>query len=109
MDTHYEFRVYKSRDGWEAKTEIELPDAGERRFLRISTHKTPGGISTSAVVVKRIDTGFQWDVFGDFRVRLALEPGRATENKIREVHLAALAKVPAILPDAIAFYQKSAA
>ena len=109
MNTQFEFRVYKSRDGWEAKTEIEMPEAGENRFLRVSTMKTQSGITASAVMVKRISTGFVWDIFGDYRATLARERGRATENKIREVHLAALANIPAILPDAIAFYQKPAA
>ena len=52
MNTQFEFRVYKSRDGWEAKTEIEMPEAGECRFLRVSTTKTQSGIKTSAVMVK---------------------------------------------------------
>ena len=98
-----EMQVIKGRDGWEAKTTIDM--GAENRVLIVSTGKTNGGMITRAVVNTDNGDGFLvWDLFGDFNSRTVYKGARCTEKTVRELHQLALDGIEQTLAAAKAHY-----
>ncbi|MBD9406272.1 hypothetical protein IB236_13065 [Acidovorax sp. ACV02] len=98
-----EMQIGKGRDGWEAKTAIEMGAAN--RVLIVSTGKTNGGMVTRAVVNTDNKDGFlTWDMFGDYSARTVYKGARCTEKTVRELHQLALSKIEETLAAARAHY-----
>lgn len=97
-----ETKVIKGRDGWEAKTTFEMGVGN--RVLIISTHKTPGGIVTSAIVHTRDGDFLVWDMFGDFMHRVTFQGTRCTEKSVRDMHQSYLNNINQIIANAFAHY-----
>ena len=81
-------KISKGRDGWEAKTTIDMGTAN--RVLIVSTGKTNGGMITRAVVNTDNGDGFlTWDLFGDFNQRTVYtahdEKNEAQEGDVVEL------------------------
>ena len=98
------------RDGWIAKTRIEL-DAP--RVLIIETRKNRKGLGTDAAVYT-VDGGFLCHRYGllskdpkesDFREVVIPAQGRCTEKSVRAQHAVALARIEDIKAQALAHYQ----
>lgn len=94
--------IYKGRDGWQAKTIIELGSGTNRHgkpcsfILKITTYKTARGIVSNASGFTVVD-GFESHAFdlagrggGDFSKRVHSFPQRCTEKAVREIHNTAL-------------------
>ena len=94
-------QISKGRDGWEAKTIFEM---APNRVLTISTHKTPGGIVTSAIVNTREGDFLVWDMFGDFMHRVTFQGARCTEKAVRDMHQSYLSKIDQTIANAFAHY-----
>lgn len=102
--------MQKGRDGWNAKTDIELepigpmePDA--KRILRIETSKARAGISTCASVWKLDGRGSMSTIlYGDFRKTIAVESSRCTEKSVKTLHENALASKADLLAQVNAYY-----
>jgi len=96
-------QISKGRDGWEAKTTIDMGMAN--RVLIVSTGKTNGGVITRAVVNTDSGDGFlTWDLFGDFSARTVYKGARCTEKTVRELHQLALDGIEQTLAAAAAHY-----
>ena len=105
-------RIYKGRDGWQAKTEIDLEgvtltegDKVKQGVLTISTRKTPRGLESSASVAFRDGMFMTHRLYQDFTARMAASDVRCTEKAIRTMHDAALAKLPTIIECARKHYK----
>lgn len=98
-----EMQVIKGRDGWEAKTTIDM--GAENRVLIVTTGKTTGGMVTRAVVNTDNGDGFLvWDLFGDFNKRTVYKGARCTEKTVRELHQLALDGIEQTMAAAVAHY-----
>lgn len=95
--------ISKGRDGWEAKTTIDM--GADSRVLIISTHKTTGGMVTSATVNKRDGVFLVWDMFWDFSKRAVYKGARCTEKTVRELHQLALDGIEQTIANALAHYE----
>lgn len=95
-------QISKGRDGWEAKTTIDM--GADSRVLIVSTHKTTGGMVTSAMVNKRDGAFLTWDMFGDFNKRTVYKGVRCTEKAVRDLHQQALDSIEQTLAAAAAHY-----
>lgn len=102
--THSKTRIFKGRDGWEARTEIGL--GAYNRVLVITTHKTTGGVVTQATVNKLTDGMLVWEMFGDFSKRQVYKGVRCTEKTIRDLHEQALGVSDITMSEAAAHYAK---
>ena len=97
-------KINKGRDGWEAKTTIDMGAAN--RVLIVTTGKTMGGMVTRAVVNTDNGDGFlTWDLFGDFSARTVYKGARCTEKTVRELHQLALDGIEKTLAAAAAHYE----
>lgn len=96
-------QISKGRDGWEAKTTIDMGAAN--RVLIISTHKTTGGMVTSATVNKRDGEFLVWNMFGDFNQRTSYKGARCTEKTVRDLHQLALDGIEQTMAAAVAHYE----
>lgn len=97
-------KISKGRDGWEAKTTIDMGTAN--RVLIVSTGKTNGGMITRAAVNTDNGDGFlTWDLFGDFNQRTVYKGARCTEKTVRELHQLALDGIEQTLAAAAAHYE----
>jgi hypothetical protein len=117
--SEHEVKLAKGRDGWEAKTSIELPD---NRVLVIETGKysergRAAGVKAIAQVYTR-DNGFlsmRMEPFssnpldGDFRKVVLVREGKCTELSVRTLHSQALVLVDTLLVEVAAHYQAKAA
>lgn len=107
-------QIYKGRDGWRAKTEMDLPgitlnegmigETTKQGMLTISTSKTSRGLETGASVAFRDGRFMTHRLYQDFNARFAASDSRCTEKAIRTMHDAALAKLPTILECAYKHY-----
>ncbi len=87
-----EARVYRARDGWSAKNTVKLngvtwsvtTSKGYNGKINCSAWEVNEESREGGVVITSID------VFGCDKLSLATETGKATENKIREIHEAGL-------------------
>jgi len=95
-------RINKGRDGWEAKTTIDM--GADDRVLIVSTHKTTGGMVTSATVNTKDGDFLVWDMFGDFNKRTLYKGARCTEKTVRELHQLALDGIEQTMAAAVAHY-----
>lgn len=95
-------QISKGRDGWEAKTTIDM--GADDRVLIVSTHKTTGGMVTSATVNTKDGDFLVWDMFGDFNKRTLYKGARCTEKTVRELHQLALDGIEQTMAAAVAHY-----
>lgn len=95
-------QINKGRDGWEAKTTIDM--GADDRVLIVSTHKTTGGMVTSATVNTKDGDFLVWDMFGDFNKRTLYKGARCTEKTVRELHQLALGAIEQTMAAAVAHY-----
>ena len=95
--------ISKGRDGWEAKTTFDL--GTKNRVLVISTHKTTGGMVTSATVNTKDGDFLVWDMFGDFSHRVTFRGARCTEKSVRDMHQSCLQKIDQTIANALAHYE----
>lgn len=96
-------KISKGREGWEAKTTIDMGTAN--RVLIVTTGKTTGGMVTRAVVNTDNGDGFlTWDLFGDFSARTVYKGARCTEKTVRELHQLALDGIEQTMTAAAAHY-----
>lgn len=96
-------KISKGREGWEAKTTLEMGTAN--RVLIVTTGKTTGGMVTRAVVNTDNGDGFLvWNMFGDFNARTFFKGVRCTEKTVRELHQQALDGIEQTLAAARAHY-----
>lgn len=95
--------IAKGRDGWEAKTDIEL---GNSRIVRLSTSKGGKGIHTRAQVWKLGNDGsMSFEMFGDYSKVIQQEAKRCTEKSITDLHAEVLrTSVHAVLKGIEAHY-----
>ena len=98
-------RVFKGREGWEAKTIIGM--GMNNRLLVISTHKTTGGmVNTFAIFTDMGDGGMSCELFGDYSKRTVCKGTRCTEKTVRDLHAQALSVSDLHMRDAADFYAK---
>lgn len=96
-------RISKGRDGYEARTTIEL--GFDRRVLVINTHKTTGGLVTAHTVMKQDDHGYMsYILFQDFTKRTVFKGARCTEKNVKEIHQQALDVSDLTMSEAAKFY-----
>ena len=91
-----------ARNGWQAKTNIEL--TAPYRLSIETSKRCGGGVSTNAMVCK-VDGGFlTYELCGDFSECVELDrDARSTEKTVAAQHQVALAQLPAILERVYAF------
>lgn len=95
--------ISKGRDGWEAKTTVDMGEGN--RVLIITTGKTTGGMVSRAIVNTDNGDGFlTWDLFGDFNARTLYKGARCTEKTVRELHQLALDGIEQTMAAAVAHY-----
>mgnify|MGYP001558622490 FL=1 len=113
MDTS-NTKVYKARDGWNAKDTIDMATTmwlgitGTRQ-LEIRTYKNSnGGIHTFASCHFNAAGMTTFDIYGDYRKRVAALPDvRCTEKSVKTLHATVMAQqADAILIEARDFYAK---
>lgn len=101
-------RLYKSmHNGWTAKTIVNTPEIGERRFLELVTCKRyTGEVATIATVCTRTEdgVGYTFVVFQDFNRAVASEKTRATEKNVEKMHRLALQHIESLKRDACEHY-----
>lgn len=99
---------FKTRDGWEARTHMNLFD---NFVLKISTRKaSTKGWLASYVSVVRVEDGFEtFRVFYDFNIVTNKTTGRATEKSILELHENTLGDIDDLKAQALAHYAKEEA
>lgn len=112
--TNIPFVLYKDRDGWTARSRIELEPHGLEagRVLDVMTYKGPrGGIWTNVRCGKVEDRCFSFMLFQDFSKTVCEDrKARCTEKAVQTMHQAALAQADAIVAECVAAYtQKEAA
>lgn len=101
--------VRKSRDGWYAESQFQMPEIGEGRVLSIDTRKGERGIYSAASIHVRKDGIVTFVIYGDYRRVLERnKEARCTEKSIAEMHARSLAQLDAIKAEAVAFYQTKA-
>lgn len=108
--------VVKGRDGWEAKTHIDLglDGKGERRRLVLDTGKPIRradkgiGASTFASLHKETGDGFlQIALMRDFADTVCRgEPGKCTEKAVRACHEKAMAGIDMIIARVVEHHAK---
>lgn len=108
-------RINKGRDGWQAKTEIDLPgliltdrEKTKQGVLTISTRKTSRGLETGISVAFRDGMFMTHRLYEDFNARYAASAARCTEKAIRTMHDEALAKLETLKDHAYAHYGMTA-
>lgn len=112
MTNDLEIGMYKTRDGWSARSRIALDDYGlPGRILEIATDKWSGGGIWSQVICVRYERGAKiWEIFGDFQKTLAKEPKtRCTEKNVREMQKRVLSGRDDLIAECVAFYSKKEA
>ena len=100
-DNKIETRIFRDRDGWNAKSELDLADS---RLLQIRTYKASNGsLRTSASVHTKVDGGLR-HVFGygtpggDFSGNMVTtKPARVTEKVVAEQHRLVIDALPELL------------
>jgi len=97
--------IRKGREGWEARTTIEL-DAPH--ILEISTYKSSRGLVTTATRMEKTDGGSSFIMFEDFHSALIQSKERCTEKTITAQHTAALADIEGIKAKCAAWYAAKA-
>lgn len=108
-------RVAKGRDGWTARTELDLPGLskpadigmGDRPvigLLTIATSKGRNELSSRATIGFKGDGFVTHRMFTDYSQPVASSASRCTEKAIRELHAKALDKLPDILASVAAHY-----
>lgn len=100
-------RIYKGRDGWQARTEINLNT--KDRVLVITTSKGSRGLSTHSMVNTKVRGFLQWELYGDFSKSTPYPGVRCTEKTVRELHQQALDAQAAVIAEAAAHYVKKEA
>jgi hypothetical protein len=98
-----QYRIYKSVDGWKARSHFPF---GENQELEIRTSKRHAGIVAAYASVSRVKDGFKtFMVFSDYS-KIVEQSGakRITEDAVRAVHELALKRIDEIKADAEAFY-----
>ena len=112
-DNKIETRIFRDRDGWNAKSELDLADS---RLLQIRTYKASNGsLRTSASVHLKVDGGLRHimgfgSAGGDFSETLvASKPARVTEKVVNAQHESALKTLPGVLAAVEAHYAKTPA
>lgn len=95
--------VRNRRDGWSARNRLDLGE--KNRQLEVSTYKGNRGVVTSFMVGVHEGGCVSYALFSDYSKTLkhAAYP-RATSKSIRDAHTAALAQLPAIVAEVLAFY-----
>jgi hypothetical protein len=94
--TEYQTHIRRDyRKNWKAETRIDL---GDKRELKISTHKTEhGALITHASVGKREGPCVTHALYEDFSTRLAAQNVRCTEKNVREQHEGVMRTLDSIL------------
>lgn len=96
----------KGRDGWQARSDYQVPDRKER--LRISTYKSQrGGLQTIASCYRRTadGQGETFVMFQDYMETITADrAARCTEKPIKTLHAQAEAVVADIMARAVAHY-----
>ncbi|GKS87470.1 hypothetical protein AVMA1855_24980 [Acidovorax sp. SUPP1855] len=97
-----ETKIYKDRDGWNAKTVVPLDERREL-VIRTSRRQIGGGLLTSATCWSIGAAGSQTHVMGygtgdgDFSTRIVTtQPPRITEKVVAQQHEMALRQIDAI-------------
>lgn len=100
-----EFRIMKTRDGWEARSRVPLFD---NMILNIRTHKShrKGWLVTHASALCVVDGFETFAMFKDFHITANTTTGRATEKSIAELHENTLGNLDDIKAQALAHYAK---
>jgi hypothetical protein len=110
-----EYTLAKTRDGWQAETEVILGPALDhwgkpgQRTLRISTHKSgPHVVTTANTQITSNDGTVSFSMAGgktgDINKRIYSLRARATENGIRAAHQYAMRQLPELIAEAKAHY-----
>ncbi len=107
-------RIEKGHDGWQAKTELDLPGVTRvdhtgtcQGVLTIRTAKmSRGGLQTSASVAFRSGMFMSHLLYQDYNVAVERNDSRCTEKAIRTLHDKALAILPELIVEATAHYAK---
>lgn len=101
-------RHFKGREGYQAETNIPLPELGLDRFIKLSTYKSSRkGVQTVATVVKihADQLGFSYVMFHDYsKTRAHNTELRCTEKTVAAQHAAVLSELDALLQDVRQFY-----
>lgn len=112
MSNDLEIGMYKTRDGWSARSRVALDDYGlPGRVIDLSTGKwDTGGIWSHAICAK-IDNGFMtWAVFSDWdKTLLQSMKTRCTEKNVRDMHTRSLSMIEELVAECVAFYAKKEA
>lgn len=102
------FVLYKDRDGWMARSRIELEPHGLEagRVLDVQTYKSGrGGVWTHAQCGMVKDRCFSFMMFQDFGKTLKEDrKARCTEKTVKTMHETALAEIEATLAEVVARY-----
>lgn len=100
------------RNGWTATTNLDMPEAGERRFMQVRTSKRhDGSLTTTASVNQRNEdgSGYIHAVFLDFYKTVATEKVRCTEKAVTEQHAKVLEQIEQIKQRAADHYGEAVA
>ena len=112
MSNDLEIGMYKTRDGWSARSRVALDDYGlPGRVLEVFTDKWLNGGVWSHVICVRYEGGAKiWEMYGDFQKTMAKEPKmRCTEKNVKQMQQASIAQLDALLAECVAFYRKKEA
>lgn len=105
------FVLYKDRDGWMARSRIELEPHGLEagRVLDLQTYKSPrGGLWTYAQCGTVKGHAFTFIVFQDFSKPIQQNPkARCTEKAVQTMHQAALDAIEPTLAEVVSRYTKT--
>jgi hypothetical protein len=113
MNSEFKTAIHKGMRGtWEAVTYIPMHG---KREIEIKTHKTDGGIVTTARVMTHengmlvhayglISAGIGTSGQGDYRERMIVANCRCTEKSVREQHADAIMHAQGVVERALAHY-----
>ena len=90
-----------------AETNIDMPEIGERRFLRVNTSKRSDGLLTTSVSVSERNadgSGYTHALFRDFFKTVLKEKVRCTEKAVAKQHEQVLQHIASFKDEATRHY-----
>ena len=113
-DQKFSTHITKDRNGWNATTEVDLPEIGGNFLLKLLTYKrtSSGSLTTTATVWQKTGDGGLSHRFGfgamggDYECTVTISrPIRITEKLVREQHDLGLLAMNVIRTNAQTFYE----
>jgi hypothetical protein len=104
-------RIQKNAHGnWEARTMIDLPEAGKDRIVVLLTCKRSNGrLATTATAATRSATGYTYAVYKDWHQVMLVNDARCTAKNVEAQHDRALYLMDVTKPFIVEFYNDAVA